>query len=167
MKKVFVFRIFALVLVVGFVASGCQTSPSNFPSAPAPASPATAISSGGGGVSSPRNPPHFNAVAEDGERYMFLNNQGYLLRYIIVQQETPRGIVWLLNVIHRIDKDFNIISARQLTMPVFNDNFFSRFFGVIQIRHVTNDVWEVDGELVRMIRAPEGFWQNAFLDLTV
>jgi hypothetical protein len=102
-----------------------------------------------------------------GERYLFEDKQGGIKPFLVCTRNTRGENVPSLHLIQRIDTDNLIITTFVITAP-FDFNFFVIPSFVSSwgkyIRHITKDVYDIDGEYVTMIKAPKGFWTDAYLD---
>lgn len=166
MKKTFSVM---LLLAIGFILAGCWSSPST-------SSTNTNLSSSSPSSASTNNSSeqrisYFNSIAEEGQRYMFQDNEGKLKPFIVTQYNGINGRIWILHQIQSTDRDYYIIDTWMIRSPSFDDYYYVPFFGGLTIRHVTNDIWHIqigdNGEYVTMIKAPEGFWKEAYLDAKV
>ena len=113
---------------------------------------------------------HFNSIAEDGQRYLFIDGTGNIFPAIIVQNGYERGFrSWHLNYIKSTDRIHNVIEAFCVTTPDFDDYYNTWIYGGMTFRHLTNDVWSIffqgKTEYYTFIKA-EGFWAEAYLDAT-
>ena len=147
-----------LILAYSFIISGCLSSPY----------PSSAVTSN----TSDQPPSYFNSIAEDGQRYMFKNKEGGL-EPIIIAQYPGRPLLWSVYIVNRTDIENYIIDLTIIPNPIFNDYFSTARYGYLTIRHINNDNWRISrnnatvDEYVTMIKAPEGFWAEAYLDITV
>jgi len=112
---------------------------------------------------------NYNEIIEKGERFLFRNTGGSFESYMVVTFNNTS----ILIVFYRADTVHNIINGIWFMQP-FTGSFTVPAFASpsevdTHIRHVTRDIYELrwgrNVKNVTKIKAPEGFWSNAFLDL--
>jgi hypothetical protein len=106
-----------------------------------------------------------NAEDRWGERYLFQNKQGSIKPYLVCKSNNSS----YLFLIEDTDSDNLIIRVFWINSVPFDDYFVMPSFveGYASvIRHVTRDIYDIDGEYVTMIKAPKGFWSDAYLDVS-
>ena len=107
-------------------------------------------------------------IFESGERFVFQNGEGSIERFMFLKLNNEM----LLVVITRVDRDFNIIEGFNLWDFDGTSYYYDipGYAGGGSINHVHDDVYKVtsrkgrESEYTRMIKAPEGFWSDAFLN---
>jgi hypothetical protein len=110
-------------------------------------------------------PYHVNAD-DWGERYLFEDKQGDIKPFLVCTRNSRGENVPSLHLIQRIDTD-NLIITTFLLIGRFDFKYYE-IPGFVSswgkyIKHITRDIYDIDGEYVTMIQAPEGFWTDAYL----
>jgi len=108
---------------------------------------------------------NFDGIFENGERFMFRTANGSLKSYIVLTLNEKSVLI----VISRTDTVHNIINGIWF-MEQFTDNYkvpsWASGTGKDEyIIHITNDIYRIGNEYMRKVKAPQGFWSNAFLDI--
>ena len=168
MRNQFSFGMAAL-MAFGMVVAGCYSPPE--PLHPySTAAIAEPNESQGENIAAQQS---FDSVAIfNGERYMFLHKDGWFAAYMICKLGDESILIAIDN--ERTDFDHNIIAGYWFG-ELFNGSFDVPFRATTTgekgyIEHINEDLYELRTgkrhDYFTLVKAPKGFWSNAFLSLS-